>query len=50
MSLESSLFGLPLYKLVPTLYTESDTLLDSYQRLAVSNSLPRITALSVWSN
>lgn len=49
-TLESSLFGLPLYKLNPSLYIESDTLLDSYDRLAVSNNLPRITAFSIWSN
>ena len=49
-SLESQTFGISLYKLNPNVYLESDTLLDSIQREAVSNSLPRITALSIWSN
>jgi hypothetical protein len=49
-TLESVVFGFPLYKINPTAYVESDTLLDSADRLAVSLSLPRITALSVWSN
>lgn len=49
-TLESITFGFPLYKINPTAYVESDTLLDSVDRLAVSLSLPRITALSVWSN
>ena len=49
-SLESQTFGISLYKLNPNVYLESDTLLDSIQREAVSNGLPRITALSIWSN
>jgi hypothetical protein len=47
---ESGLFGISLYKIQPSSYNESDTLLDNIDRLAVSNNLPRITALSVWSN
>jgi len=49
-TLESITFGFPLYKINPTAYVESDTLLDSVDRLAVISSAPRITALSVWSN
>lgn len=49
-SLESQPFGISLYKLNPNVYLEDDTLMDTVNRLAVSNSLPRITALSVWSN
>ena len=49
-SLESQIFGINLYKLNPNAYLESDTLLDSINRQAVSNTLPRITAMSVWSN
>ena len=49
-TLESVCFGFPLYKINPTAYVESDTLLDSVDRLAVISSLPRITALSAWSN
>ena len=49
-TLESVSFGFPLYKINPTAYVESDTLLDSVDRLAVISSLPRITALSAWSN
>tara|TARA_R100001015_G_C4622080_1_gene179437 strand:- start:2 stop:1069 length:1068 start_codon:yes stop_codon:yes gene_type:complete len=49
-TLESINFGVPLYKVNPTAYTESDTLLDNVSRLAAVNSLPRITALAAWSN
>ena len=49
-SQESQAFGISLYKLNPNGYLEDDTLLDSLGRLASINSLPRITALSVWSN
>lgn len=50
VSSESSIFGISLYKINPSAYNESDTLLDNVDRLAVGNGLPRITALSVWSN
>jgi hypothetical protein len=49
-TLEATIFGFPLYKINPTAYVESDTLLDSADRLAAVLSAPRITALSVWSN
>ena len=49
-SAESQIFGLSLYKLNPNGYLEDDTLLDSITRGASVNNLPRITALSVWSN
>lgn len=50
ISLESRSFGISLYKIQPTLYYSSDTLLDTTSRQAVINGLGRVTALSVWSN
>ena len=51
VSIESSQFGISLYKINPSAYNQSDTLLDNLNRLAAFNgNLPRITAFSVWSN
>lgn len=48
---ESSSFGISLYKIHPSSYNQSDTLLDNIdRRAALLANLPRITALSVWSN
>ena len=50
MTDQSRSFGISLYKTNPSSYSESDTLIDSIDRQAVINNLPRITAFSIWSN
>ena len=51
VSPQSSSFGISLYKINPSSYNQSDTLLDNLdRRAAFAGNLPRITALSVWSN
>jgi len=51
VSPQSSSFGISLYKINPSSYNQSDTLLDNLdRRAAFFGNLPRITALSVWSN
>tara|TARA_R100001443_G_scaffold4958_1_gene13609 strand:- start:5475 stop:6536 length:1062 start_codon:yes stop_codon:yes gene_type:complete len=50
VSEQSSSFGISLYKIYPSSYNQSDTLLDNLDRTAAISSLPRITALSLWSN
>ena len=48
---ESLSFGISLYKIHPSSYNQSDTLLDNLdRRAAFFGNLPRITALSLWSN
>jgi len=50
MTDQSRSFGISLYKTNPSSYSESDTLIDTIDRQAVLNNLPRITAFSIWSN